>query len=179
VKEKFTETIKELLNEISIPEDKIQLLSKNLIALISQKLSTEIITTISSLKSLNSLKLELKEIDDSCHKSAENILKYNQAIQDISNTIQDANLKNNINISAAQIFTSCEFQDIVNQRMGKIDKLITELQAEIKQSILKAIDIQSETATPNNISEDKKLLNGPQSAGDALTQSDIDKLLKK
>jgi hypothetical protein len=179
VKEKFTETIKKLLNEISIPEEKIQLLSKNLIDLISQKLSTEFITNISSLKSLNSLKLELKEIDDSCHKSAENILKYNQAIQDISNTIQDANLKNNINISAAQIFTSCEFQDIVNQRMGKIDKLILELKEEIKQALLKIIDIQSEITTPSNILDDKNLLNGPQSSADALTQDDIDKILKK
>ncbi|MCC2646216.1 MAG: chemotaxis protein [Rickettsiaceae bacterium] len=179
MKEKFTETIKKLLNEISIPEEKIQLLSKNLIDLISQKLSTEFITNISSLKSLNSLKLELKEIDDSCHKSAENILKYNQAIQDISNTIQDANLKNNINISAAQIFTSCEFQDIVNQRMGKIDKLILELKEEIKQALLKIIDIQSEITTPSNILDDKNLLNGPQSSADALTQDDIDKILKK
>ncbi len=85
-----------------------------------------------------------------------------------------------------QIYAACNFQDITGQRINKVIKLLANIEERIAK--LNALFGQTEQANAATIEknanvldiklplDDKDLLNGPQLAGQAATQDEIDKL---
>ena len=83
-----------------------------------------------------------------------------------------------------KIFEACNFQDITGQRITKVVATLKHIDSRI-EAIVKAMGEQIHRAggdahVMKNVHEadpEKGLLNGPQLAGNAISQDDIDKLL--
>ena len=76
------------------------------------------------------------------------------------------------------IYEACSFQDITGQR---ITKIVTTLKA-IEQKVAHIVGTfapgkPNEQLSEDHVPSDADLLNGPQLPGNAMDQSDIDKLL--
>ena len=89
-----------------------------------------------------------------------------------------------ITAEVMKIFEACSFQDITGQRITKTVKTLKE----IEEKVDKLVGIMSTNLPGGNASTtvtsgedtrtgDEALLNGPQMAGDAISQDEIDKLL--
>lgn len=84
-----------------------------------------------------------------------------------------------------KIFEACSFQDITGQRITKVIKTLKDIEAKVS-TIIQIIagkipgisDVIKEPLPEKELSEDEKLLNGPQLPGHAISQDDIDKLLE-
>lgn len=87
-----------------------------------------------------------------------------------------------INDAVIKIFEACSFQDITGQR---ITKVVSTLKT-IEQKVSVMVDVLGQSMSVQDqgdgaqeeISPEKKLLNGPQLPANAITQNDIDKLLE-
>ena len=78
------------------------------------------------------------------------------------------------------VFEACSFQDITGQRITKVVKSVTYVEARVDALVDiwgKAEVEKIEVAPEKEKTEDEKLLNGPQLKKDALAQTDIDALL--
>jgi chemotaxis protein CheZ len=83
-----------------------------------------------------------------------------------------------ISASNSGLFEACSFQDLTGQRVSKVVKSLTYVEDRVESLIeawgkseLEKVVIESEEK-----SEDEKLLNGPQSQNEAISQSEIDAL---
>lgn len=81
------------------------------------------------------------------------------------------------------VFEACSFQDLTGQRVAKITKTMQFVEDKVKQLIymwgrdeLAAIVAEYKLDELEDEDPDKKLLNGPQRIGVAVTQDEIDKL---
>ena len=77
------------------------------------------------------------------------------------------------------VFEACSFQDITGQRISKVVKSVTYVEARVDSLItiwgeeeLEKVEVKPEPEK----TEDEKLLSGPQLEKDALAQDEIDKL---
>ena len=83
------------------------------------------------------------------------------------------------------IYDACTFQDITGQRIRKVITLLENIEERVTRlnglfGAAPEIAAEHEPVDPKNIvlpKDDKDLLNGPQLAGNASSQADIDKLL--
>jgi chemotaxis protein CheZ len=82
-----------------------------------------------------------------------------------------------------KIFEACNFQDVTGQRITKVVETLKHIDARI-EAIVKAMGDEIHRVgkghTPKNVHSadpEKGLLNGPQLPSNAISQSDIDKLL--
>mgnify|MGYP001441055660 CR=1 FL=1 len=83
-----------------------------------------------------------------------------------------------------KIFEACSFQDIIGQRITKVIKTLKDIESKVTRVITiiasKIPGIAEEVDMPlpqKELSEDEKLLNGPQLPGNAISQDEIDKML--
>lgn len=81
---------------------------------------------------------------------------------------------------ATKVLEACSFQDITGQRITKVIKSIKQIDEKVSK--LMAVLEEKIPGLPNSVlvdtrEGDAKLLNGPQMADKAVSQSDIDKLL--
>ncbi|MFZ4762234.1 MAG: protein phosphatase CheZ [Alphaproteobacteria bacterium] len=110
------------------------------------------------------------EILDNCEKM--------QAIADGLSPEQGDELFNHI----TAIFEACNFQDITGQRISKVVRTLKNIEVKV-QEILEAFgqhigEIETVEAPPEEKeAEENSLLNGPQLPGNAMDQSEIDRLL--
>jgi len=82
-----------------------------------------------------------------------------------------------------QIFEACSFQDITGQRIKKVISTLAVIEEKIDRIMdtlgdkvgVKVSEEKLEKVI--SVEDDKSLLNGPQLAGKAISQDDIDKLL--
>ncbi|MDA0240190.1 MAG: protein phosphatase CheZ [Proteobacteria bacterium] len=81
--------------------------------------------------------------------------------------------------SSNDVFEACAFQDITGQRINKVVKSITFVEQRISalaeiwgKGELEKVEVEPEKEKTEN----EKLLNGPQLAGQGLSQNDIDSL---
>jgi len=82
-----------------------------------------------------------------------------------------------------QVFEACSFQDLTGQRITRVVKALTILEARVnkmvrmwgKEELARVVDgiAQDQVGVSD---KDAELLHGPQRAGVAITQADIDKL---
>lgn len=87
--------------------------------------------------------------------------------------------------AVTKIYEACNFQDITGQRIGKVVTTLKTIEAKIESlaSTLGGWKIQenplkSRAERPKDARPDANLLNGPQLAGNAKSQEEIDALLK-
>jgi len=92
-----------------------------------------------------------------------------------------------ITAEVMKIFEACSFQDITGQRItktvrtlkeieNKVDRIVTAMSNNIPDT---PANSEAESEEDSSAQGDEALLNGPQMAGDAITQDEIDKLLSE
>lgn len=76
-----------------------------------------------------------------------------------------------------KIYEACSFQDITGQRVSKVVKTFNEIEEKIDK-LVSVLGIKGEASEDIDTRVgDERLLNGPQLAGEGISQDDIDKLL--
>ena len=118
---------------------------------------------------------ELSSITELTEKSTEVILDKTEEIQNISNMIENPEIKEKIVNCTLTILEACNFQDVTGQRISKLITSLNEIETSIN-SIIKTFGNENDNQTSQNtkVSEDDKLLNGPQDQKSAPSQKDID-----
>ena len=78
-----------------------------------------------------------------------------------------------------KIFEACSFQDITGQRISKVVKTLKDIETSVDDllNLFGHVDKSDVGELADNRDEDEKLKNGPQMAGQGVSQDDIDKLL--
>jgi chemotaxis protein CheZ len=90
-------------------------------------------------------------------------------------------LLDQITTNANQVFEACSFQDITGQRVNKVAKSITYVEARVNALIdlfgaEQMAEVEVEEPPDQEKTADEKLMSGPQSDGQGLSQDDIDQL---
>ena len=108
-------------------------------------------------------------------KNAELIDELRKNITDSAQT----ELLDQIVANGNDVFEACSFQDITGQRIHKVARSVTYVEARVNS----LVDIMGkdemgmvQVSEGSDKSEDEQLLNGPQLDGQGLSQDDIDKL---
>jgi chemotaxis protein CheZ len=114
-------------------------------------------------------------IMDSLEKNGEAVGKLKEVITDKDQIALLDQFANNNNA----VFEACAFQDLTGQRVTKIIKSVTYVEDRVNTLMeiwgkkeLEKIKIESDI----ELTEDEKLLHGPQLKADAISQDEIDKL---
>ncbi len=114
-------------------------------------------------------------IMDSLEKNGEAVGKLKEMITDKDQIALLDQFANNNNA----VFEACAFQDLTGQRVTKIIKSVTYVEDRVNTLMeiwgkkeLEKIKIESDI----ELTEDEKLLHGPQLKADAISQDEIDKL---
>ena len=113
-------------------------------------------------------------IMEAMESNSETIAKLKELINDPDQLA----LLDKIAANANNVFEACSFQDITGQRVGRVAKSITfvEERVEALKQLLGEQELAELEVEPEDIPEDKALLNGPQLEGQGLSQDDIDSL---
>ena len=111
----------------------------------------------------------------------EAIEKNNEAVSRLKESIKDAELVDildTIETGNNAVFEACAFQDITGQRVTKIVKSVTYVEERVTalREIWGDDELDKVERVVEELTDDEKLLNGPQSKADAITQEEIDKL---
>ena len=119
-----------------------------------------------------------KDASDSIMEAIE---KNNDAVAKLRESIKETeliDLLDTIETSNNAVFEACAFQDITGQRVTKIVKSVTYVEDRV--STLREIwgddELEKVELAVEEMTEDEKLLNGPQSKAQAISQDEIDKL---
>lgn len=125
---------------------------------------------------LDAVVLETKKATDQILGACEKIEKLAESSEgELQNTLVDC---------VTHIYEACGFQDITGQRINKVVKTLKSIESKVGE-ILKTLGAAvgesvggtGHHAPPAPQKDDKTLLNGPQLAGKASSQDDIDALL--
>ncbi len=130
---------------------------------------------------------ELDAVVGATEDATNRIMDNCDRISALAERINDEGLKNEILAINTSIFEACSFQDITGQRITKVVRTLKHIDAQI-ESLLRAFG--GESLGTQVVGEDKNfgapesaraeevdLLNGPQLPGNAIDQSEIDRLL--
>jgi chemotaxis protein CheZ len=119
---------------------------------------------------------ELGEITKATEASTNTILDAAEAIQSLANKVADSQVKQEINNKVIEIFEACNFQDITGQRITKVTKILEDIDSTINSIINAFSSTKEPTNKKTTALSEKNLLNGPQLATEAPSQSQIDDL---
>ena len=125
--------------------------------------------------------LHLNAIIKNTEEASHTIMDAVETIQTAANSIGGENEKI-ITDEIIKIYEACNFQDLTGQRINKVIKILMEIDSKI-HNISKLFnsgnsEICSQTANKKALTEDEKLLNGPQLPDIAPSQIDIDALFR-
>jgi len=119
-----------------------------------------------------------REASDSIMEAIE---RNNEAVAKLKESIKDSELiglLETIEDSNNAVFEACAFQDITGQRVTKIVKSVSYVEERV--SALREIwgdhELDKVELVVVELTEDEKLLHGPQSKATAISQDEIDKL---
>lgn len=114
-----------------------------------------------------------------------------EEIEKIAETL-DSEQAEKVTGAVTQIYEACSFQDITGQRItkvvnalktteDKVSRLLAILQEQVNHQALETEETAAHSARPMKTQEDKDkaLLQGPQKAGEAVTQDEIDRMLSE
>jgi chemotaxis protein CheZ len=134
---------------------------------------------------LTSAALELDAIATATEDATNDILDAAERINDLTRTLRDSAdgastraMADEISGLITSIFEKCTFQDIAGQRIAKVVKTIDYLD----QRVSAMIDIWGDEGFKDvplridDVDEDEKLLEGPQTGNKGISQDDIDDL---
>lgn len=124
---------------------------------------------------------ELDAIVGATEQATNSIFEAVEAIEDLAGKMRSKGAKE-IGEQVTRVYEACSFQDITGQRIGKVVRALKHIEDKV-QSLLDAFGdeiphkAEDAPAKPAPARADEHLLNGPQSADDAISQDDIDALL--
>ncbi len=128
----------------------------------------------------------VEEADSASNKIMENMEASEILLEKVRAHVTDKeilSLLDQITEHDNSVFEACAFQDLTGQRVSKIAKSLKFIEDRIKRLIymwgrdeLAAIVAEYKLNELGDEDPDKKLLNGPQRIGVAITQDEIDKL---
>ncbi len=128
---------------------------------------------------------ELDAIVGATEQATNSIFEAVEAIEELAGKMKSKGAKE-IGEHVTKVYEACSFQDITGQRISKVVKALKHIEDKV-QSLMDAfgdeITRMAEDAPPRPdpakapARPDEHLLNGPQSAEDAISQDDIDALL--
>jgi chemotaxis protein CheZ len=119
-----------------------------------------------------------KDASDSIMEAIE---KSNEAVSKLKEGIKDSDLfeaLEEIENSNSAVFEACAFQDITGQRVTKIVKSVSYVEDRVTalREIWGDDELNKVELEIVELTEDEKLLHGPQSKAEAISQEEIDKL---
>lgn len=122
---------------------------------------------------------ELDAVVGATEAASATIMDSCEEIQGIVEKIADEDAKNAIVDQTNKIFEACSFQDITGQRINKVIKTLVTIEDTV-DNLLKLFGPVDQKALPEAVdtrTEAEKLMEGPQLAGQGVSQDEIDKLL--
>ncbi|HUT50005.1 MAG TPA: protein phosphatase CheZ [Alphaproteobacteria bacterium] len=122
-----------------------------------------------------------EEATNSILSASESISGDAMALQDESDPGKTREMADRISQNAMKIMEACSFQDLTGQRVSKIVSSVKFVEDRVNQMIElwgreEIEQLSAEMCTKEPEDPDKKLLNGPQLPGQAISQDDIDAL---
>ena len=119
-----------------------------------------------------------KEASDAIMEAVES---NNEAVAKLKASIDDSalvELLDSIENGNNAVFEACAFQDITGQRVTKIVKSVSYVEDRVTalREIWGDDELDNVERVVEELTEDEKLLNGPQSKSEAISQEEIDKL---
>jgi chemotaxis protein CheZ len=128
---------------------------------------------------------ELEAVVGATEQATNSIMEQVEAIEALTPKM-DQEVAEQIVDAVTQVYEACGFQDITGQRIKKVVSTLTEIESKV-HALLEAFgerDAVQPAERPQKVEEpkpgaapDAHLMNGPQSAEDAISQEDIDALL--
>lgn len=127
---------------------------------------------------------ELDAVVGATEEATGRILDAAEGLMNVAEEKIEGPAKDEVTELAMSIFEASNFQDITGQRITKVVKTLKHIEAKI-DALVQVLGEEVERARQNHIGEDKnahvseeeKLLNGPQLPGGACDQDEIDRLL--
>ncbi len=111
-------------------------------------------------------------------KAANSIMDAAEEVSALAMELEGEQQQRLMDIST-RIFEASNFQDVTGQRIRKVSKTLLEIEAivtELLEQFGDQVEVSGEAAAV--LTEEEKLLGGPQLSQDAPTQDDIDKLFE-
>lgn len=120
---------------------------------------------------------ELDAVVGATEEASATIMDSCESIQEIMKDTDEAT-REAVIAETTKIFEACAFQDITGQRISKVVKTLKDIEASVNRllELFGHADAKLPEAEDSR-NEDEKLKNGPQLAGEGVTQDEIDKLL--
>lgn len=120
---------------------------------------------------------ELQEVVAEAAKATNEIMSATETIERLDSIADDRAAI--LTDAVTRIYVACAFQDITGQRIAKVIRILRDIEMKIAslaracgaEVAQRAVDVQATEARPGPL-----LCNGPQLAGDARSQQDIDNL---
>jgi chemotaxis protein CheZ len=122
---------------------------------------------------------ELDAVIGATEEASASIMDACEVIQSEAAELSDEEKKKVINDQTGKIFEACSFQDITGQRITKVVKTLRQIEESVDNllNIFGPVDAKDRPEKPDMRTEDEKLMEGPQLAGQGVSQDEIDKLL--
>lgn len=185
-KEKIVKIIASVIDKV----DQNQQVSMNSILVQLRDLLIVIEETRYEISSLSPQEIKGKHIagaTDELDAIIADTSKATSCIMDSCDVVQDKAASiggedgNDIVEEIMKIYEACSFQDITGQRISKVVKTFQAIESKIDHLVsvlgIRVREYSEDDAEDDGREGDEKLLNGPQLPSEAITQSDIDKLL--
>jgi chemotaxis protein CheZ len=120
---------------------------------------------------------ELQEVVTEAAKATNEIMSAAEEIERLDRAANGG--ARAVEAAVTRIYVACAFQDITGQRIAKVIRALGEIESRVA-ALATACggEVESRTADAAESSADAALLNGPQRADQAQSQSDIDKLFE-
>lgn len=122
---------------------------------------------------------ELDAVVGATEEASAQIMDSCETIQELIDPVNH-DIKDKIYQETTKIFEACSFQDITGQRITKVVSTLKEVELAVDKLLGLFGDVDKKDLPPaeeDTRSEDEKLKNGPQLAGQGVSQDEIDKLL--
>lgn len=120
---------------------------------------------------------ELDAVVAATREATDDIMNACETLQALSADL-DADAQAAIQAQVTRIYEACSFQDITGQRITKVINLLHVVENKVGHMLQTLVHEGGDANTPVvQADADAALMNGPQLAGNALSQDDIDKLL--
>lgn len=125
--------------------------------------------------------LELDAIVDSTEKATDDILASAERVQHIAWSLREQGIDpaicDLIEAHAAEIFTSCSFQDLTGQRIRKVIEVLRFLEARI-DAMIKIWRLDEFEFVPSSVpAQPASLMQGPAKPGEGMQQEAVDDLI--
>jgi len=128
---------------------------------------------------------ELEEIVGATEKATNQIMEAVETIEEVAEEI-DPEKGGKITDAVTHVYEACSFQDITGQRITKVVKALQQIENKVEallaafgEEVARERKRQKKDGENDKTPEEKEreLMNGPASAGEAVSQDDIDALL--